>query len=99
VRFLVFVWTVLVIAAAMGAFHAMAPSRRVVAWFWIAACAVLLIAFAASFVMLGAGAEKTLFSMLVYFLNWSMAAGGAAVCIGVIAGLGLALAFKRDPTS
>jgi hypothetical protein len=95
VRILVFVWIVLVAAAAVGGFQAMAPSRRVGAWSWIAVCAVLLIAFAASFVMLGASAEKTLFSMVIYFLNWSMAAGGAAVCIGVIAGLGLALAIKR----
>jgi hypothetical protein len=33
--------------------------------------------------------------MALYFLNWGMAAGGAAICVGVIAGLSAALAFKR----
>jgi hypothetical protein len=33
--------------------------------------------------------------MALYFLNWGMAAGGAAICTGVIAGLGAALALKR----
>jgi hypothetical protein len=94
-RFLILVWITLVVAAAVGAWYAMAPSRRVAAWFWIAVCGLLLVAFAVSFVMLGASAEKTLLSLSLYFLNWGMAAGGAAVCVGVIAGLSLALAFKR----
>jgi hypothetical protein len=56
---------------------------------------MLLAAFAASFVLLGGSADKTFLSLALYFLNWGMAAGGAAVCAGVIAGLGAALAFKR----
>jgi hypothetical protein len=94
-RFLIFVWITLAVAAAGSAWYAMEPSRRTAARFWIAVCAMLLAAFAVSFVMLSASAEKTLLSLSFYFLNWGMAAGGAAVCIGVIAGLSLALAFKR----
>jgi hypothetical protein len=94
-RFLIFVWIILAVAAAAGAWFAMQPPRRGMAQFWIAVCAVLLAAFAISFVMLSASAEKTLLSLSLYFLNWGMAAGGAAVCVGVIAGLSAALSFKR----
>jgi hypothetical protein len=94
-RFLIFVWITLAVAAAASAWFAMQPSRRGPARFWIAACAVLLAAFAISFVMLGASADKSLLSMALYFLNWGMAAGGAAICVGAIAGLSAALAFKR----
>jgi hypothetical protein len=94
-RFAIFAWIVLALAAAGGAWYAMQPSRRGGAWFWIAVCGVLLIAFATSFVLLGNSADKTLLSMALYFLNWGMAAGGAAICAGVIAGLAAALALKR----
>ena len=94
-RIAVGLWIILAIAATGGAWYAMQPQKRGGAWFWIAVCAVLLIAFAASFVMLGGSADKSFLSMALYFLNWGMAAGGAAVCTGVIAGLGAALALKR----
>jgi hypothetical protein len=94
-RFLIFVWITLAITAAGSAWYAMEPSRRGAAQFWIGACAALLAAFAISFVMLGASTEKSLLSIALYFLNWGMVAGGAAVCIGTIAGLSAALAFKR----
>lgn len=94
-RFLIFVWITLAVAAAVSAWFAMQPSRRGTAKFWITVCAVLLVAFAVSFVMLGGSTEKTLLSIALYFLNWGMAAGGAAICAGAIAGLALALAFKR----
>ncbi|MEH6951042.1 hypothetical protein V4R08_06790 [Nitrobacter sp. NHB1] len=94
-RFLIFVWIALAVAAAASAWFAMQPSWRGTAKFWITVCAVLLAAFAVSFVMLGASADKSLLSMALYFLNWGMAAGGAAICVGVIAGLSAALAFKR----
>ena len=51
-RFLIFVWITLAVAAAGSAWYAMQPLRRVVAWFGIAACVVLLVAFGISFVML-----------------------------------------------
>jgi hypothetical protein len=94
-RLAISLWIILAIAAAGGAWYAMQPAKRSGAWFWIAICAVLLIAFAASFVMLGNTADKTFLSMALYFLNWGMAAGGAAICTGVIAGLAAALALKR----
>ena len=94
-RFGIFIWVVLVAAAAGGAWFAMQPARRGPAWFWIAVCAILLVAFAVSFAMLGGSADKTFLSLALYFLNWGMAAGGAAICAGVIVGLGAALAFKR----
>lgn len=94
-RFLIFIWITLAVAATASAWFAMRPSRRGVAWIGIAACVVLLATFAASFLMTSVRGEKTLFSIAVYLLNWTMAAGGAAVCIGAIAGLALGLAFKR----
>jgi hypothetical protein len=94
-RFLIFIWITLAVAAAVGAWHAMDPSRRGLARFWIGVCVVLLAAFAISFLMLGSSADKSLLSISLYFLNWGMAAGGAAICTGVIAGLSLALAFKQ----
>lgn len=94
-RFLIFVWITLAVAAAGSAWYAMEPSRRGAARFWIAVCTALLAAFAISFAMLGGSAEKSLLSISFYFLNWGMAAGGAAICVGVIVGLALALAFKR----
>ncbi|MCB1392009.1 MAG: hypothetical protein K5821_04455 [Nitrobacter sp.] len=94
-RFLIFVWITLAVAATASAWYAMQPSKRGAAWFWIAVCVVLLATFAVSFVMLSASSEKTLLSIALYFLNWGMAAGGAAICVGAIAGLALGLAFKR----
>lgn len=94
-RFLIFVSIILAVAAAGSAWHAMQPLRRVVAWFAIAACVVLLAAFGISFVMLSGSAEKSLLAIALYLLNWTMATGGAAICVGTIAGLSLALAFKR----
>jgi hypothetical protein len=93
-RIAIGLWIVLAVAAAGGAWYAMQPLKRRGAWVWIAVCAVLLVAFAASFVMLGTSADKSFFSLALYFLNWGMAAGGAAICSGVIAGLGAALALK-----
>ncbi|HVV40276.1 MAG TPA: hypothetical protein VHC94_04335 [Nitrobacter sp.] len=94
-RLAILVWVVLVIAAAGSAWIAMQPARRGPAWFWIAVCAVLLAAFAATYAVLGNAADKSLLSMALYFLNWGMAAGGAAICAGVIIGLSAALGFKR----
>ena len=45
--------------------------------------------------MLSGSAQKSLLAIALYLLNWSMATGGAAICVGAIAGLALALAFKR----
>jgi hypothetical protein len=73
----------------------MQPLKRGGAWVWITVCAVLLVAFAASFMMLGLIADKSFVSLALYFLNWVMAAGGAAICTGVIIGLAAALALKR----
>lgn len=94
-RVAILVWIVLVIAAASSAWYAMQPARRGPAWFWMAVCAVLLVAFAATYVLLGNTADKSFLSMALYFLNWGMAAGGAAICAGVIIGLSAALALKR----
>lgn len=94
-RIAIGLWIILALAAAGGAWYAMQPAKRGGAWFWIAVCAVLLVAFAASFILLGNSADKTLLSMALYFLNWGMAAGGAAICAGVIAGLAAGLAWKR----
>lgn len=94
-RFLIFVWVSLALGAAGGAWYAMRPARRGAARFWIAACAVLLVAFAVSFLILGGSGDKSLLSIALYLLNWGMAAGGAAICFGAIAGLSAALAFKR----
>ena len=94
-RFLIFVWITLAVAATASAWFAMRPSRRGAAWIGIAACVVLLATFASSFLMTSVHGDKTMLSIAVYLLNWTMAAGGAAVCIGAIAGLALGLAFKR----
>lgn len=94
-RFLIFIWITLAIAAAVSAWYAMRPSNRGAAWFGIAVCVVLLVEFGISFIMLSASAEKTLLSIALYLLNWGMASGGAAICVGAITGLGLALTFKR----
>ena len=94
-RFLIFIWITLAVAATASAWFAMRPSRRGVAGSGIAATSALLATFAASFLMTSVHGEKTLFSIAVYLLNWTMAAGGAAICIGAVAGLSLALMFKR----
>lgn len=94
-RFLIFLWITLAVAATASAWFAMRPSKRGAAWLGIAVCGVLLATFAASFLMVRASGEKTLLSIALYLLNWTMAAGGAAICVGAIAGLALGLAFKR----
>ena len=93
-RFLIFLWILLAVAGAGAAWIAMRPAKRSAAWLGIALAAVLLAAFAASFIVFGSSVDKSLVAVVLYFFNWGMAAGGAAVCIGTIAGLLAALAFK-----
>ena len=93
-RFLIFLWILLAVAGAGAAWIAMRPAKRSAAWLGIALAAVLLAAFAASFILFGSSVDKSLVAVVLYFFNWGMAAGGAAVCIGAIAGLLAALAFK-----
>jgi hypothetical protein len=93
-RFLIFLWILLAVAGAGAAWIAMRPAKRSAAWLGIALAAALLAAFAASFIVFGSSVDKSLVAVVLYFFNWGMAAGGAAVCIGAIAGLLAALAFK-----
>jgi hypothetical protein len=93
-RFLIFLWILLAVAGAGAAWIAMRPAKRSAAWLGIALAAALLVAFAASFILFGSSVDKSLVAVVLYFFNWGMAAGGAAVCIGAIAGLLAALAFK-----
>jgi hypothetical protein len=93
-RFLIFLWILLAVAGAGAAWIAMRPAKRSAAWLGIALAAVLLAAFAGSFILFGSSVDKSLVAVVLYFFNWGMAAGGAAVCIGAIAGLLAALAFK-----
>ena len=93
-RFLIFLWILLAVAGAGVAWIAMRPAKRSAAWLGIALAAALLAAFAASFIVFGSSVDKSLVAVVLYFFNWGMAAGGAAVCIGAIAGLLAALAFK-----
>lgn len=94
-RFLILVWVVLAVAGAGAAWIAMRPDRRRGAWLGIAFAAVLLGLFSASFAMFGSAVDKSFVAVVQYFFNWGMAAGGAAICIGAIIGLALALRFKR----
>lgn len=94
-RFLILVWVVLALSGAGAAWYAMRPGKRRGAWLGIALAAVLLAAFAASFILFGSHVDKSFVAVASYFFNWGMAAGGGAICIGAIAGLALALAFKR----
>ena len=93
-RFLIFLWILLAVAGAGAAWIAMRPAKRSAAWLGIALAAALLAAFAASFILFGSSVDKSFVAVVLYFFNWGMAAGGAAVCIGAIAGLLAALAFK-----
>jgi len=93
-RFLIFLWILLAVAGAGAAWIAMRPAKRSAAWLGIALAAALLAAFAASFIVFGSSVDKSLVAVVLYFFNWGMAAGGAAVCVGAIAGLLAALAFK-----
>ena len=94
-RFLILVWVLLAVSGAGAAWIAMRPDKRRGAWLGIALAAVLLAAFAASFILFGSSADKSFVAMASYFFNWGMATGGGAICIGAIVGLALALAFKR----
>jgi len=94
-RFLFLVWGVLALSGAGAAWYAMRPGRRTGAWLGIALAVVLLGLFSASFVLFGSSVDKSFAAVVQYFFNWGMAAGGAAICIGAIVGLALALAFKR----
>jgi len=93
-RFLIFLWILLAVAGAGAAWIAMRPAKRSAAWLGIALAAVLLAGFAASFILFGSSVDKSFVAVVLYFFNWGMAAGGGAVCIGAIAGLLAALAFK-----
>lgn len=94
-RFLILVWVLLAVSGAGAAWYAMRPDKRRGAWLGIALAAVLLAAFAASFILFGSSVDKSFVAVASYFFNWGMAAGGGAICIGAIIGLALALAFKR----
>lgn len=94
-RFLILVWVLLAVSGAGAAWIAMRPGKRRGAWLGIALAVVLLAAFAASFILFGSNVDKSFVAVASYFFNWGMAAGGGAICIGIIVGLALALAFKR----
>ena len=94
-RVLIFLWVLLALAGAGAAWIAMRPAKRSAAWLGIALAVVLLGGFTASFALFGSSVDKSFVAVVMYFFNWGMAAGGAAICIGAIAGLLLALAFKR----
>lgn len=94
-RFLVALWILLAVSGAGAAWYAMQPAKRSAAWLGIALAVVLLGLFSASFVVFGSSVDKSFVAVASYFFNWGMAAGGAAICIGAVAGLSLALAFKR----
>jgi hypothetical protein len=94
-RLLIVLWILLAAAGAAAAWYAMRPEKRTGAWLGLALAAALLAAFAASFLVFGSSVDKSFVAVASYFFNWGMAAGGGAICIGTIAGLALALAFKR----
>ncbi|MCO5129855.1 MAG: hypothetical protein M9932_04735 [Xanthobacteraceae bacterium] len=94
-RFLIFVWVLLAVSSLGAAWYAMRPDRRGGAWLGIALAAVLLGLFSASFWLFGTSVDKSFVAVVRYFFDWGMAAGGAAICVGAIAGLALALAYKR----
>ncbi|MCB1411738.1 MAG: hypothetical protein KDJ76_01275 [Xanthobacteraceae bacterium] len=93
-RLLIFIWVLLALSGAGAAWYAMRPDRRLAAWLGIALAAALLAAFAATFILFGSHVDKSFVAVAGYFFNWGMAAGGAAVCVGAIIGLALALAYK-----
>ena len=74
------------LAAAGSAWYAMQPLRRVVA-VRDRRLRRPVGRFRVSFVMLSGSAEKSLLAIALYLLNWGMATGGAAICVGAIAGL------------
>lgn len=94
-RFLIIVWVVLAVSGAGAAWYAMRPDQRGGAWLGIALAVALLGLFSASFFLFGTSVEKSFVAVASYFFNWGMAIGGGAICIGAIAGLALALAYKR----
>jgi hypothetical protein len=93
-RFLIILWVLLAIAGAGAAWVAMRPKKRTGAWLGIALAVVLLGLFSASFLLFGSSVDKSFVAVASYFFNWGMAAGGAAICVGAIVGLALALGFK-----
>jgi len=94
-RFLFLVWAILALSGAGAGWYAMRPERRAAAWLGIALAAVLLGLFSASFILFGDRVDKSFVAVASYFFNWGMAAGGAAICVGAIIGLAVALAYKR----
>jgi hypothetical protein len=93
-RFLIILWVLLAVAGAGAAWYAMRPAKRTGAWLGIALAVILLGLFSASFLLFGSSVDKSFVAVASYFFNWGMAAGGAAICVGAIVGLALALAFK-----
>ena len=93
-RFLIILWVLLAVAGAGAAWYAMRPAKRTGAWLGIALAVILLGLFSASFLLFGSSVDKSFVAVASYFFNWGMAAGGAAICVGTIVGLALALAFK-----
>lgn len=89
VRFIL-VWLALAAVSGWAAWYQARAPRRAL-WVRIAVAAVLLGGFAAGFLMYGDHLEKTLGSVVLYFVVWGSAFGLSAVCGGIIIGTLIAL--------
>ncbi|MCG6205632.1 hypothetical protein LPW26_13355 [Rhodopseudomonas sp. HC1] len=89
VRFIL-IWLALAAVAAWAAWYQARAPRRAL-WVRIAVAAVLLGGCAAGFLMYGDHLDKTIGSVVLYFLVWGSVFGLSAACGGVIIGTLIAL--------
>lgn len=83
---LTLLWLAIAVIAAVPAWYLARRVPAAVRWVRIAVAALLLALLAAAYWQFGASMEKTLASVMSYFLLWSAAYCAAALCAGTIAG-------------
>jgi hypothetical protein len=84
-------WVLVAAASGWGAWLLAKRASRAVCWIRLAVAAVLLVGLAASFLLLSASVEKSLASVLLYFLVWSTAFVITGLSAGVVVGTLVAL--------
>ena len=83
---MIVLWLGLAAIAAVAAWLLARRAAAAVRWVRIAVAALLLALLVAAFLLFGASMEKTLASVMSYFLLWSAVYCAAAICAGTVVG-------------
>lgn len=88
---LIVLWVFIAAVSAWGSWYLGKRASHATCWIRIVIAGLLLTSLAVSFLQFSASVEKSLASVVLYFLVWSTAFGIAALSAGVVVGTLIAL--------